>query len=95
VNLRPQRLAAGEAGKGAIIHLSRPRGYFGAGRDHVLLGSRIPPGIPHGVPAVSDLTVAYPLPAGQCVIGQCNSETIAARTWPAADGHVSVVELTE
>ncbi len=95
VHLRPQRLAAGEAGKGAIIHLSRPRGYFGAGRDHVLLGSRIPPGIPHGVPAVSDLAVAYPLPAGQCVVGQCNSETIAARTWPAADGHVSVVELTE
>jgi hypothetical protein len=29
------------------------------------------------------------------VVGQCNSETIAARTWPAADGHVSVIELTD
>ncbi len=95
VNLRPQRLAAGEAGKGAIVHLSRPRGYFGAGRDHVLLGARIPPGIPQGVPAVSDVAIAYPLPPAQSVVGQCNSETIAARTWPAADGHVSVIELTD
>ncbi len=95
VNLRPQRLAAAEAGKGAVVHLTRPRGYFGDGRDHVLLGARIPPGIPRGVPAVSDLAVAYPLPAGQCVVGQCNSETIAARTWAAADGHVSVIELTD
>ena len=95
VNLRPQRLAASEAGKGSIVHLSRPRGYFGAGRDHVLLGGRIPPGIPQGVPAVSDVAMAYPLPPAQSVVGQCNGETISARTWPAADGHVSVIELTD
>lgn len=95
VNLRPQRLAAADAAKGAIVHLSRPRGYFGAGRDHVLLGGRIPPGLPQGVPAVSDVAIAYPQPPSQCVVGQCNSEMIAARTWPAADNHVSVIELTD
>ncbi len=95
VNMRPQRLAAGDAGKGAIVHLSRPRGYFGAGRDHVLLGGRIPQAIPRGVPAVSDVALSLSLPPAECVIGQCNGETIAARTWPAADGHVSVIELTD
>ncbi len=94
-NLRPQRLAALDTGKGAIVHLSRPRGYFGAGRDHVLLAGRMPPSIPRGVPAVSDIAMAYPLPGTECVVGQCNSETIAARTWPAADGHVSIIELTD
>lgn len=93
VNLRPQLMAPADAAKGAVVHLSRPRGYFGAGRDHVLLGGRIPPAVPHGVPTVSDVIVAS-VP-GQCVVGQCNGETIAARTWPAADGHVSVIELTD
>ncbi len=96
VTMRPQRLAAGDAGKGAIVHLTRPRGYFGAGRDHVLLGGRIPPAIPRGVPAVSDVVLVCPSPPpSQAVTGQCNGETIAARTWPASDGHVSVIELTE
>ncbi len=65
----------------AVVVMTRPRGYFGLSRDRVVLDGRSPaPGIPPGV-------------AGEYESGPIR-ERIVAGTWPAADNHVSVIELS-
>ena len=94
LHLRPQVLGKDDAAAGAVVYLSRPRGYFGAGRDAVLLGGLLPPGIPAGVPTVSSVKRTYPADTQHSVISKFNDEEITARTWPMHDNHVTVIELT-
>ena len=94
LHLRPQVLGKDDAAAGAVIYLSRPRGYFGAGRDSVLLGGSLPPGVPAGVPTVSSVKRTFPADTQHSVIGKFNDEEITARTWPMHDNHVTVIELT-
>ena len=50
VGLRPERLADADRGAGAVVTMSRPRGYFGVPRDRIVLDGTSPPaGIPPGV----------------------------------------------
>ncbi len=93
VNLRPQPFQPEDKSAGAVVYMTRPRGYFGIGRDRILLDGRPPAGVPAGVPSVSSARVAVAA-NGVPVPGVFNDETIGARTWPARDGHVSVIELT-
>jgi hypothetical protein len=44
------------------------------------------------VPTAS--TTRFTGAAGQTVIGTFNDETIAARAWPVAENHASVIEIT-
>src|SRR5262249_59667337 len=53
VHLRPAAFAKGDEGAGAVVAMSRPRGYFGVGRDKFSLDGKLPAGITDGVPAVS------------------------------------------
>ena len=91
LHLRPQPFAKGDTDAPAVLYLSRPRGYFGAGRDRVLVNGT-PIAIPPGVPTISTArSLAEP---GTAFTGTFNEETIPARTWPTATGHISVVEFT-
>jgi hypothetical protein len=74
--------------------MSRPRGYFGIGRDTVLLDGSPPPGIAPGVPSLSSARLAFPAEPQRSVVGRFNNEAISARTWPLQNKHVSVIELT-
>ena len=94
VHLRPQVLGKEDATAGAVVYISRPRGYFGVGRDKILLDGSSPPGISLGVPSVSAASLAFPAEPQRSVVGRFNDEQIAARTWPRQDNHVSVIELT-
>ena len=94
VHLRPQALGKDDAAAGAVVYLTRPRGYFGVGRDTILLDGSPPPGIASGVPSVSLAKLALPAEPQRSVVGRFNDEQIAARTWPLKDNHVSVIELT-
>ena len=94
VNLRPQVLSKDDKEAGAVVHMSRPRGYFGVGRDTISLAGKQPPGIAAGVPSVSDAKLAFPATPARTVAAVFNREHIAVRTWPAADGQVSIAELT-
>lgn len=94
VHLRPQVLGKGDADAGAVVYLSRPRGYFGAGRDVIELGDKPAQGIPEGVPTVSTSKLLLPDATPQTVLGRFNDERIPARTWPIKDNRVSVIELT-
>ena len=96
VHLRPGRaLAQGDASAGAVVLMTRPRGYFGLPRDVVLLDGREARDVTPGV--ATDATTTVRLPAGEIgrpVVGLFNEERIAARAWPAAENRITIAELT-
>ncbi|MCX7384719.1 MAG: hypothetical protein NT133_25615 [Alphaproteobacteria bacterium] len=92
LHLRPQPFAKGDTDAAATLYMSRPRGYFGGGRDKVLINAQPVADVPPGVPTVS--TTRLLGEPGKTVIGTFNDETIPARTWPTASGHITVIEIT-
>jgi len=93
VHLRPQPFAKGDEAAGSIVMMSRPRGYFGIGRDKFSLDNKLPPGINDGVPGASTGKLPFDT-TPRTVVGTLNNETIAARTWPLKEGHIVVIEFT-
>jgi triacylglycerol lipase len=93
VHLRPASLAKGDESAGSVVTITRPRGYFGHGRDVFTLDGKVPTGINQGVPGVS--TGKALLPAGplRAVPTRFNDETITVRNWPAKEGHVVLAEF--
>jgi hypothetical protein len=96
VHLRPARaLTPAEAGAGAVVIMSRPRGYFGLPRDVVLLDGKEPTDVQPGVPTDSITTARLPAAeAGRAVVALFNQERIVARAWPASENRISIAELT-
>lgn len=95
LNLRSAQFAKGEREAGVpLVILTRPRGYFGLERDTVLLDGTVPPGITPGIPNVSSAKRSFPGEGQRTVTALFNAETIAARTWPASENRLSVIELT-
>jgi hypothetical protein len=96
VHFRADRLAAADKDAGAVVSLTRPRGYFGVRRDRVVLDGQDPaPGIPRGVAGVAVSKVKLPAAAPRAVVGEFNDERIVGRSWPAADNHLVVLELQD
>jgi pimeloyl-ACP methyl ester carboxylesterase len=92
VHLRPAVFARGDEQAAAVVTMSRPRGYFGVGRDRFSLDGKVPPGITDGVPAVSAARLAFD--AGpRTVLAVFNNEAIPARTWPVKENHLVVAEF--
>ena len=105
VHLRPARpLGKSDAGAGAVVMMSRPRGYFGIPRDGVQLDGKEPTDVKRGVPTDSIATVRLPGgEVGRAVVasfsphpvpGVYNEERIVARAWPAAENRITIAELT-
>jgi len=96
VHLRPGRpLGQSDAGAGAVVLLSRPRGYFGIPRDVVLLDGQEAKGITTGVPTDSVATLRLPAgEVGRPVTVVFNEEKIVARAWAAAENRTTIAELT-
>lgn len=92
VHLRPGVFEKGEAEAGAVVVMTRPRGYFGHGRDKFTLDGKVPPGINEGVPGVSVGRLSFD-PGARTVVAVLNNETIPARTWPAKDNHIVYAEF--
>ena len=96
VHLRAARpLGPTDAGAGAIVILSRPRGYFGLPRDVVLFDGKEPVDVKSGVPTDAAATLRLPAAeVGRPVVGLFNEERIVARAWPAAENRIAMAELT-
>jgi pimeloyl-ACP methyl ester carboxylesterase len=94
VHLRAARAVAPAEAAGAVVILSRPRGYFGLPRDVVLLDGKEPTDVKAGVPTDSITTARFP-EAGRAVVGIFNQERIVARAWPASENRISIAELTD
>ena len=93
VHLRPQPFAKADEGAGAVTVMSRPRGYFGVGRDKFTLDGKVPPGINDGVPGASSGRLTFEASPPRTVVAVFNNETVPTRTWPAKDGHIVVAEF--
>jgi hypothetical protein len=96
VHLRAARpLGPADAGAGAVVMMSRPRGYFGLPRDVVLLDGKEPADVKPGVPTDSVTTLRLAAAdAGRPVVALFNQERIVARAWPASENRIAVAELT-
>jgi pimeloyl-ACP methyl ester carboxylesterase len=96
VHLRAARpLGPADAGAGAVVVMSRPRGYFGLPRDVVLIDGKEPDDVKSGVPTDSVTTLRLPAAeVGRAVITMFNTERIVARAWPASENRIAVAELT-
>ena len=92
VHLRPEPFAKADEHAAAVVIMSRPRGYFGVGRDKFSLDGKVPPGISDGVPGVSTGRLAFDA-TPRTVMAVFNNETIPTRTWPAKDNHIVVAEF--
>lgn len=100
VNLRPERmLADADKGAAAVVSFTRPRAYFGLPRDTVMLDGKPAAGIPSGVAGVASSKLKLSDGVDRAVVGEFRSgviaERIVGRTWPAAERHVTVLELHE
>jgi hypothetical protein len=96
LHLRAARpLGPADAGAGAVVLMSRPRGYFGLPRDVVLIDGKEPRDVKSGVPTDSVSTLRLPAEeVGRPVVAMFNAERIVARAWPASEGRIAVAELT-
>jgi pimeloyl-ACP methyl ester carboxylesterase len=96
VNLRLDPIVAADGSANAVAVFTRPRGYFDAQRDTMRFDGQSPPaGVPPKRAGVSSSrlrdTGAGPQRA---VTGEFNGERLTGLTWPAAQRHVTVLELT-
>jgi pimeloyl-ACP methyl ester carboxylesterase len=96
VHLRAARpLGPADAGAGAVVLMSRPRGYFGLPRDVVLIDGKEPSDVKPGVPTDSVTTLRLSAAeTGRPVVALFNQERIVARAWPASEDRIAVAELT-
>ena len=99
VNLRlePLEALAGKAALergGSVVRMTRPRGYFGHGRDRFTIDSKVPEGVAEGVPATSAAVASFDASPSRSVTVVFNDEAITVRTFPLGEGHVSIAELT-
>jgi triacylglycerol lipase len=94
VNLRPERIADADKTAPALVTMTRPRGYFDPARDKMSFDGQTPP--PGAVPGagVSSSRIKPSGASPRSVVAEFNSERVVGRTWPAADNHVSILELT-
>ena len=81
-----------------MVTFVRPRGYFGLPRDRIVLdGQSPPPGIPSGVAGVASSRLALSDTTSRPVVGEYQSgaisERVVGRVWPAADNHLTTLEL--
>ncbi len=93
VHLGAERLADADKDARSVVTLIRPRGYFDPARDRIRLDGNIPPGVPPGAGvAASKLKLAGD--GLRAITGEFNGERVTGQTWPVAEGHVVVLELS-
>lgn len=95
LNLRPERVAAADQDAKALVIFTRPRGYFDAQRDTMRFdGQSTLPGVPPRGAGVASSKLKLPADAQRSIAAEFNGERIAGLSWPTAQGHISVLELT-
>ncbi len=94
LHLRAVRMADADRAAGAVVAISRPRGYFDTRRDTMSLDGKPLQGVPPGVAGVSAARVVLADATPRPVVAEFNGERIVTRPWPAKDGHLVVAELT-
>lgn len=96
IHLRPERMADADKAAQAVVSLTRPRGYFDADRDSMLFdGKSDLPGVTKGTGAGnSNVRLRLSDTSQRSISAEFNGEKLIGRTWPATQGHTTVLELT-
>ena len=94
VDFRAQRIADADKSAPWIVTLDRARGYLDPGRDKMSFDGLTPP--PGALPGagVATSTIKPTGALARAVTAEFNGERIVGRTWPAAENHLVVLELT-
>ena len=93
IHLRPGQYGKDDEKAGAVVIMTRPRGYFGHGRDKFLLDGKVPAGVNEGVPGTSTARLALPEGPTRTVTAVFNIETIPVRTWPVKENRLVIAEF--
>lgn len=93
VHLRPSALDDRDRQSAAVVAITRPRGYFGHGRDVFLLDGKVPPGINQGVPGASYGKLALPSVEARGIRAVFNQERMTMRAWPTAENRIAIAEF--
>jgi triacylglycerol lipase len=93
VHLRVRPLEDKNRGAGALVTMTRPRGYFGHGRDLFLLDGKVPSGVNEGVPGASEATQRFEPGPQRPIRVVLNDESMTVRTYPLERGHVTIAEF--
>ena len=93
VHFRLQPIDAEHDDAGAIVAMTRPRGYYGYGRDTFMIDGEVPAGVAAGVPSTSMITQHYEAAPSRSVRLVFNDEQITVRTHPRADDHIVIGEF--
>jgi triacylglycerol lipase len=93
VNLRMERIPEVDKNSPSIVSMTRPRGYLDPARDKMAFdGQTPPPGAVLGAGVATSRIKPTGLP--RAVVAEFNGERVIGRSWPAAENHVSILELT-
>ena len=96
INLRPDRILPADRDAQAIAIFTRPRGYFDAERDSMKFdGQARLPGVPAKGAGVSSSKIKLASQVPRAISGEFNGERVTGQTWPAAQGHMTLLELTD
>jgi pimeloyl-ACP methyl ester carboxylesterase len=94
VHLKSERIAQADRVAQSLVTFVRPRGYFDPQRDQMRLdGQSVLPGVPNGA-GVASSKLRLDVTSQRPVAGQFNGESVVGLTWPLAEDHTTVLELT-
>lgn len=94
IHLRADRPVEADKSAKSSVTLTRPRGYFDATRDKMLFDGKALPGVPPAGAGVSSSKINLSQDGVRPIAAEFNGEKITGRTWPMAEGHLVVLELT-
>lgn len=96
VHLQDRVFAKEDEQAGAVVIMSRPRGFFSALRDKMSFdGISPPPGINPGVASKNSSTLRLDGAASRPISAQLNDERVTGRTWQRRENHLVVLELQQ
>jgi triacylglycerol lipase len=97
MHLRPERLADADKSAGSVVNFVRPRGYFDMERDKISFDGKTTalPGVPPSFAGVASSKLVLPAAETRSIGAEFNGERVVGRTWPAAENHLVVLEITQ
>ena len=93
IHLRAERIADADKSAESIVTLTRPRGYLDPARDKMLLDGAAPAGVPAGAGVAS--AKVKPTGGVRPISAEFNGEKVTGQTWPAAEGRVVMLEISQ
>jgi len=93
IHFRPARVAEADKDAASVVTMTRPRGYYGPGRDTMSLDGKPPPGLPPGVPGLSTAKLKLDEPAPRSIVAIFNDQRVVARSWPLKENRVVFAEF--